>query len=70
MDMIRVSRLNGEIFYLNNSLIETIHANPDTVIHLNNDTRYIVKESPDEIISLIIEYNQKIFRPNDLLNDK
>ncbi|RME93465.1 MAG: flagellar protein FlbD [Candidatus Hydrogenedentota bacterium] len=59
--MIEVTRLNGEKFWLNPNLIETMEATPDTVIKLTNDKKLIVSESPSDIISKIIEYNRKIF---------
>jgi len=42
-----------------------VEANPDTVITLHNDRRYIVLEKPNEISQKIIDFEGKIFR--DLL---
>lgn len=48
--MIHVTRLNGEEFILNSDLIERIDAHPDTHILLTDGTRYIVTETPREVV--------------------
>lgn len=48
--MIRVTTLRGEEFVLNALFIETVKAEPDTIIHLYNGKTYIVKETKDQII--------------------
>mgnify|MGYP005850301135 CR=1 FL=1 len=63
--MIELHRLSGQAFFLNHRQIELIEANPDTVITLHNDRRYIVLEKPNEISQKIIDFEGKIFR--DLL---
>ena len=59
--MIEVHRLNGEEFYLNHLLIETMEQKPDTVIRLTSDKTLIVKDKISDIINKIIEYNRKIY---------
>ncbi len=58
--MIKVSRLNGEDYVLNCSLIETVEANPDTVISLTTGRKLVVRESSDELIDKVIKYNAKV----------
>ena len=58
--MIKVSRLNGEDYVLNCSLIETVEANPDTVISLTTGHKLVVRESTDEIIEKVIKYSAKV----------
>ncbi|MBN1214904.1 MAG: flagellar FlbD family protein [Candidatus Lokiarchaeota archaeon] len=58
--MIKVTRLNGEIFYLNPHLIERIEAKADTIITMDSQIQYIVKEKFDEIYNKIINYRKKI----------
>lgn len=58
--MIKVSRLNGENFVVNCNLIEMVEANPDTVITLTTAHKLVVRESIDEIIEKVIEYNAQI----------
>ncbi|TFH43818.1 MAG: flagellar protein FlbD [Chrysiogenales bacterium] len=57
--MIVLHKLNGTEFIINDRHIETIEETPDTVITLTNDKKYLVKESAEEIIEKIIEYQQK-----------
>ena len=58
--MIRVTRLNGERFALNPDLIERVEAHPDTVAFLVDGTKYVVKESVDEVLGEIREYRAGI----------
>ena len=58
--MIRVTRLNGEGFALNPDLIERVEAHPDTVAFLVDGTKYVVKESVDEVLREIREYRAGI----------
>jgi flagellar protein FlbD len=58
--MIVVHRLNGSEFVLNDHHIETMEANPDTVITLMNEKKYVVTESPAEIIKKIITYQRQV----------
>ena len=58
--MIRVTRLNGEQFALNPDLIERVEAHPDTVAFLLDGTKYVVKESVDEVLLEIREYRAGI----------
>lgn len=58
--MIKVSRLNGENFVVNCNLIEMVEANPDTVISLTTGHKLVVRESIDEIINKVIDYNAQI----------
>jgi flagellar protein FlbD len=58
--VIRVTRLNGEQFALNPDLIERVEAHPDTVAFLADGTRYVVKESVEEVLQEIREYRASI----------
>ncbi len=59
--MIPVHRLKGDVFYINHRLIETIEQTPDTVLRLTTDKKYVVKESPEEIVRLIRNFDREIF---------
>ncbi|MEG1994648.1 MAG: flagellar FlbD family protein [Oscillospiraceae bacterium] len=67
--MIKLSKLNGEIFALNSDLIETITENPDTTLKLADGKYYIVNESMDEVIEEIIRYKKLIFH-NSVIIEK
>ena len=58
--MIRVTRLNGERFALNPDLIERVEGHPDTVAFLVDGTKYVVRESVDEVLQEIREYRASI----------
>jgi flagellar protein FlbD len=58
--VIRVTRLNGERFALNPDLIERVEAHPDTVAFLVDGTKYVVKETVDEVLLEIREYRAGI----------
>ena len=58
--MIRVTRLNGEQFALNPDLIERAEGHPDTVVFLVDGTRYVVRESVEEVLTEIREYRASI----------
>jgi flagellar protein FlbD len=58
--VISVTRLNGERFALNPDLIERVEAHPDTVAFLVDGTKYVVKETVDEVLQEIREFRASI----------
>ena len=58
--MIKLPKLNNEIFVVNCNQMESIEKIPETKIVLMNKDFYIVQEDLDEIIEKIIEFNAKI----------
>ncbi|BAK56719.1 flagellar FlbD family protein [Candidatus Arthromitus sp. SFB-mouse-Japan] len=58
--MIKLTRTNDVVFYLNSNEIERMELIPETALILLNGKTYIVKESIDEVIRRIIEFNRKI----------
>ena len=58
--MIKVSRLNGKEFVVNAELIQFMEATPDTVVTLSNKEKIVVRESIDELIKRVIDYNRSI----------
>lgn len=58
--MIKLTKLNNEIFVVNCNQIESIEMIPETKVVLMNKDFYIVQEDIDEIIEKIIEFNAKI----------
>ncbi|WP_143118136.1 flagellar FlbD family protein, partial [Shouchella clausii] len=55
-----VSRLNGKTFVLNALYIETVESFPDTTITLTNGKKYVVKESEDRVMQLILGFYQSV----------
>ena len=58
--MIDVTRFNNTQFVLNAELIQTVEETPDTVITLTTGTKYVVKESCEEIKDKVLEYKRSI----------
>ncbi len=58
--MINLHRLRGESFWLNPRHFELIEHHSNTCITLTNEKRYIVTETPDEIVDLIQKFEAGI----------
>lgn len=58
--MIKLTRLNGSVYVLNSNLIETVESTPDTVITTVDGRKYVCKESVDEVIRKVIEFEGSI----------
>ncbi len=58
--MIRVTRINHVPLVLNSDLIEHVEVTPDTVVSLTNGQKFMVLESPEEVISRVIEFRRQI----------
>lgn len=54
--MIVVTRLSGGRFGVNPDLVQRVDSAPDTILTLVDGTKLIVKESLDEVISLVREH--------------
>jgi len=54
--VLQLTRLSGPVFALNPDLIERAEATPDTVVTLVNGSKYVVRESLDELVALIHDY--------------
>jgi flagellar protein FlbD len=53
--MIRLTRLQGETFYLNEELIERIEKRRDTTLVLVGGNVYTVAEAPEEVADAILQ---------------
>ena len=58
--MLQLTRLSGPVFALNPDLIERAEATPDTVVTLVNGSKYVIRESLDELTNLIRDYRADI----------
>lgn len=54
--MIKVTKLNGELFYVNPYEIEFIEETPDTVISLKSGKKVLVSEKAQIVIHRMIEF--------------
>ncbi|OPZ59431.1 MAG: Flagellar protein (FlbD) [Synergistetes bacterium ADurb.Bin520] len=61
--MIELTRLNGTVFFMNPDLLEIMEATPDTVILLTNGHRYVVRESPEEVVRRVVLFRKGIGSP-------
>ncbi len=51
--MIRLTRLHGEVFYLNEDMVERIDAHRDTTISTVGGNVYTVHETAEEVAHLV-----------------
>ena len=58
--MIVLTKRNQEKFLVNHLQIECIECIPESTITMMNHDYYLVRESIDEIIAKIAEYNAKV----------
>lgn len=58
--MLQLTRLGGPVFALNPDLIERAEATPDTVVTLVNGSKYVIRESLEELTALIRAYRADI----------
>ena len=58
--MIVLTKMNHEIFLINHLQIECIEVIPESKIVMMNHDYNLVRETPDEIIAKIAQYNAKV----------
>ena len=58
--VIKLTRLNGNEFVINCDMIETIESTPDTVITLTNEHKWVVRETPDEVIERTVAFRRRV----------
>jgi flagellar protein FlbD len=58
--VLQLTRLGGPVFAVNPDLIERAEATPDTVLTLVNGSRYVIRESLDELAALVRQYRADI----------
>ncbi len=56
--MIKVTRLNNSVLQINAENIQSVEANPDTVITFINRDRLLVKEPVEEVAQRIVQYRR------------
>ena len=59
--MIKVTTLKGVPFYLNIDLIYRIDEVPDTIITLVDGKKIWVKETPEEVVRRIWQYQKSLY---------
>lgn len=59
--MVNLTGMNGKELVLNAEHIEKIEEVPETIITLTNGKKYIVLETPEEVVDRVIRYKNRIF---------
>ena len=58
--MIKVTRLNGNEYYINPHQIESMEIRPDTTLLMLSGKHVVVLEGVEEVIDRIVEYRRRI----------
>ena len=58
--MIRLTRLNNQPLAVNSNLIKFVENAPDTVITLTTGEKIVVRESPEQVLDRVIEFQRAI----------
>jgi len=64
--MIKLTKLNNEEFIVNCNQIQMIELIPEAKIVLMNREFFVVRESAEEIIDKIIQYNARIIDASNI----
>ncbi|HKP98046.1 MAG TPA: flagellar FlbD family protein [Fibrobacteria bacterium] len=58
--MIEVTKLNGESIIVNADHIESVEAQPDTALVLDNGKRIVIRNEVADVVRKVIEYQRAI----------
>ncbi len=58
--MILLTRLNGVPFFVNPHQIEYMEENPDLTLIMLSGKRLVIREKPQAVIDMIVEYRKRI----------
>ena len=58
--MIEVTRLDDRRMVINAELIKFVERTPDTIVTLTTGEKLILRETPEEVVSRVIEYGRKL----------
>lgn len=54
--MIQITRINHVPHMINSDLIDHVEFTPDTVVSLTSGQKFVVLESPDEVVARVIDF--------------
>ena len=60
--MIRLTRLNSQPLTLNSDLIKFVEQSPDTLITLITGEQIVVKETPADVLALLIAFRRSVLQ--------
>jgi flagellar protein FlbD len=66
--MIKLTRLNQIPLFLNSDLIEHLDATPDTVVSLTSGQKFLVAETPEQVIEKVIAFRRAVLGYMPYLN--
>ncbi|WP_443737130.1 flagellar FlbD family protein [Treponema sp.] len=58
--MISVTRLDGNIYWINPHMIESMEKTPDLTLTFLSGKKVVVKDSPEELIQRIVDYRRRL----------
>ena len=58
--MIELTRFSGDKFILNATMIESLEATPDTLVCLVGGKKLVVKETVEEVVLAVLEYERMV----------
>lgn len=61
--MIHLTMLHGEPIVVNAALIEYMESTPDTMVALATGRRFMVRETIEQVVDLVVEYSTRIGHP-------
>jgi flagellar protein FlbD len=61
--MIKVTRLNGSEFWVNQDHIQFLERTPETVLSLSDGKKVTVKESAEDVIAKVLEFRRLAVPP-------
>ena len=61
IDVLKLTRLNGQTVFVNPDLIQAIESTPDSILLFSNGDRLVVRENADEIQVLWLKYKSELF---------
>jgi flagellar protein FlbD len=67
--VLQLTRLGGPVFALNPDLIERAEATPDTVVTLVNGSKYVIRESLDDLAARILAYRADVIAAAHITSD-
>ncbi|HEY6769636.1 MAG TPA: flagellar FlbD family protein [Candidatus Sulfotelmatobacter sp.] len=60
--MILLSRLNTKAMVINSDLIKFVEQSPDTIVTLITGEKIVVRESSEQVLSLIVEFRRAVLK--------
>ncbi|MBK7045985.1 MAG: flagellar FlbD family protein [bacterium] len=60
--MVKLTKIDGEKLVVNAELIESVNCGTDTLVSLTSGRKLIVRETPDEVVQLVLDYRVQLMR--------